>query len=151
MEQDRLQCLLRSLPEMFYHIGVGTVRCQFFGTRQMREPRRWNCNERFTLFFVFVWETAVWLDEVQLIIHKTGNIKLRKDEPSIFKFTSDIGAVILSNSIFSKPCRSNKDPGFQTGGSTRIVGQLSVFIVFLQQKERLQPEGVSHVLHIPSY
>lgn len=35
---------------MVYHIGVGSVRCSFDGTGQMREPRRWNDNERFTLF-----------------------------------------------------------------------------------------------------
>lgn len=38
---------------MVYHIGVGSVRCSFDGTGQMREPRRWNDNERFTLFLCF--------------------------------------------------------------------------------------------------
>lgn len=34
----------------FIHIGVGSVRCSFNGTGQMREPRKWSDNERFTLF-----------------------------------------------------------------------------------------------------
>ena len=29
---------------------MGSVRCSFDGIGQMREPRRWNGNERFTLF-----------------------------------------------------------------------------------------------------
>lgn len=32
---------------------LGSVRCSFDGTGQMREPRRWNDNERFTLFLCF--------------------------------------------------------------------------------------------------
>ena len=41
----------KSTQKDFYKkSGVGSVRCSFNGTGQMREPRRWNDNERFTLF-----------------------------------------------------------------------------------------------------
>lgn len=42
------------LAGVVYHIGVSSVRCWFNGTGQMREPRRWNNNERFTLFCVYM-------------------------------------------------------------------------------------------------